>query len=105
MTSTLCLKPLVGVPVDGHLPSATRRRDSAIRINFLFQTGDDVAEFLKIERLGHDLVDCQFLICPDVVRREMGGKDNDSTIIVALSKFPHQLQPAGARHPVIGDYD
>jgi len=69
-----------------------------------FETRDDVAEFLEVERFANNLVDCQFLICPDVVGRKMGRKDNDSPVKVALSKFPHQFQAPGARHPVIGDY-
>jgi len=72
---------------------------------FVFETRDDIAEFLEVERFANDLVDCQFLVCPDVFGREMGRKDNDSSVIVAFSKFPYQVQPAGARHPVIADYD
>jgi hypothetical protein len=73
--------------------------------NFLFEASDNAPELFEIERLGNDFVDCQFLLRPDVVGLERARKDNDSAAIVALSEFPHQFQPAGARHPVIGDYD
>jgi hypothetical protein len=47
-------------------------RTSGVRIglDFLFQTGDDLAQLRRIVRLADDFVDCQFLVSADV----LGGK-------------------------------